>query len=112
MKRWQRADRQEDRRIHERTDTVVRNCIGTSGTFARSGYESECPYPETECYVSVLYNEFVILVARERSSFRREITLTRMDPEERTSADENDDMTINDGFSDSGHLTKKTSLSS
>ena len=41
--------------------------------------------------VSVLYNEFGILVARERSSFRREITLTRMDPEERMSADENGD---------------------
>ena len=62
--------------------------------------------------VSVLYNEFGILVARERSSFRREITLTRMDPEERMSADENDDMTINDGFSDSGHVMKISSLSS
>ena len=62
--------------------------------------------------VSVLYNEFGILVARERSSFRREITLTRMDSEERMSADENDDMTINDGFSDSGHVMKISSLSS
>ena len=55
---------------------------------------------------------FGILVARERSSFRREITLTRMDPVERTSADENDDMTINDGFSDSGHVMTISSLSS
>ena len=55
---------------------------------------------------------FGILVARERSSFRREITLTRMDSEERMSADENDDMTINDGFSDSGHVMKISSLSS
>ena len=62
--------------------------------------------------VSVLYNEFGILVTRERSSFRREITLTRMDSEERMSADENDDMTINDGFSDSGHVMKISSLSS
>ena len=59
--------------------------------------------------VSVLYNEFGILVARERSSFRREITLARTDPEERMSADENDDMTINDGFSDSEYLMKKSS---
>ena len=62
--------------------------------------------------VSVLYNEFGILVTRERSSFRREITLTRMDPEERTSADDNDDMTINDGISDSGHVMEKSSFSS
>ena len=55
---------------------------------------------------------FGILVARERSSFRREITLTRMDPVERTSADENDDMTINDGISDSGHVMEKSSFSS
>ena len=51
---------------------------------------------------------FGILVARERSSFRREITLARTDPEERMSADENDDMTINDGFSDSEYLMKKS----
>ena len=41
--------------------------------------------------VSVLYNEFGILITRERSSFRREITLTRMEPEERASAYESDD---------------------
>ena len=62
--------------------------------------------------VSVLYNEFGILVTRERSSFRREITLTRMEPEERASAYENDDMTINDGISDSGHVMEKSSFSS
>ena len=62
--------------------------------------------------VSVLYNEFGILVTRERSSFRREITLTRMEPEERASAYENDDMTINDGISDSGHVMEISSLSS
>ena len=62
--------------------------------------------------VSVLYNEFGILITRERSSFRREITLTRMEPEERASAYENDDMTINDGISDSGHVMEKSSFSS
>ena len=53
--------------------------------------------------VSVLYNEFGILFSRDRSSSRREITLIRQ-KEETAPVQDDDAMTINDGFSRSTPL--------
>ena len=51
--------------------------------------------------ISVLYNEFGILFTRDRSGLRREIILTRQDPEPKQKpASEDDDMTIHDGISE------------
>ena len=63
--------------------------------------------------VSVLYNEYGILFSRDRSSNRREISLTRQETEQELAlVIEDDDMTINDGISDSTPVMKISSLSS
>lgn len=60
--------------------------------------------------ISVLYNEFGILLSRDRSGSRREITLIRQDSEPRKdSVPDDDDMTMNDGISMSGPVMEISS---
>lgn len=60
--------------------------------------------------ISVLYNEFGILFTRDRSGLRREIILTRQDPDPKQEpATDDDDMTIHDGISMSGPVMEISS---